>query len=103
MKPEHPTKFAQRMIARFGKAEAERSVAVLKKPDGMTDEQCGDLAIVRTIDPDGVRHTVSLWRGTWRDRLRFLLRGEMWIGVCAGGETQPPIYLDADRAKVLGK
>ncbi len=38
-------------------------------------------------------HIISCWTGTWRERLRFLVTGKMWVWIFAP-KTQPPILLD---------
>lgn len=62
----------------------------LQKPSNMTDEQCAPLAVFRDSQHNS---TVSCWRPTWGERLSILLFGRVWLGVHAGGETQPPVWL----------
>ena len=57
------------------------------KPDGMTDDECGSLPAY--VDDD---QSISCWRMSYRDRLRLLLSGRVWVGVLASGQ-QPPIWI----------
>lgn len=52
---------------------------------------------VKGVEPlpvraDG-RHCWSCWRLNWRERLRVLWRGEMWLGVAS--HQPPPVMLTA--------
>lgn len=60
----------------------------LKKPNNMTDEECGNLWIYRWDN-----QCMSLWTAPLWQRLKFLFHGHIWIGVNSG-QTQPPIWLD---------
>lgn len=40
---------------------------------------------------------VHCWRGTWRDRLRFLFTGKMWVHVLTFGKPLQPSSLRTDR------
>ena len=64
--------------------EANRN---LTQPDNMTDEECGSLWVYT----DG-NQCVSCWQLTWRQRLRLLFSGKIWLGVLSG-YTQPPVWL----------
>lgn len=77
MNPEH-----------FPQADTE-----LKKPDSMTDEQCGSLWVCKA--EEGV--CISLWRTSFWNRLKFLFHGNLWLGV-ASGDTQPPVWLDMTKS-----
>ena len=68
--------------------------AVLNKPPGMTDEECKPLPVFRD---KGRGVTISCWRMTWRDRLRAIFYGLIWVYVHSGGKTQPPIMLVSDK------
>lgn len=102
MKPEEPKMFVKRLSRMLG-GDVGDKVRVLSRPEDMTDEQCLPLSVISTVDSDGVRHTVSCWRATFRERIRFLLCGELWLGVCAGGVTQPPTFLVVGARKIFGK
>ncbi len=64
----------------------------LKKPDSMTDDECGSLWIYRQ---NGT--CISLWTTSFWERLKFLFHGNIWIGVLSGN-TQPPIWLDSTQS-----
>lgn len=64
---------------------------VLAKPPGMTDEECGELAILQLDDT-----CISCWTMNWRERLKALFTGRIWLGVLSG-RTQPPVYCAVDR------
>lgn len=53
-----------------------------------TTRDVGDLPVYR----DGL-HIISCWSGTWRDRLRFLLTGRVWLWVVAP-TTHAPIAIE---------
>lgn len=60
----------------------------LGKPESMTDEECSSLPVYN----DGMQ-SVSCWKcRSFKERIKFLFTGVMWLGVYAG-ETQPPVYL----------
>lgn len=63
----------------------------LQRPAGMSEEECQPLPVFR----DGER-CISCWRGTWLDRLRFLLTGRAWLQVWSGS-SQPPVYVGTER------
>lgn len=64
--------------------EANRN---LTKPDGM-EAECGDLWIYT----DGYR-CISCWKLSWKQRIKALFGGKVWLCVLSGG-TQPPVWLD---------
>ena len=64
-------------------------IKVLSKPDTMTDNECGSLAVWS----DG-QQCVSLWKPTLRERLSILFFGKVWLAVYSG-QTQPPVSLTA--------
>lgn len=63
----------------------------LLKPENMTDEECSSLWIYN----DG-RECVSCWRLTWKERIKALLFGKVWLGVLSGF-TQPPVWMVCDK------
>jgi len=38
---------------------------------------------------------ISVWQGTWRERLTFLLTGK--VVLCISGNAMPPVLLSADK------
>lgn len=65
----------------------------LTKPKDMTDAQCQTLP----IHNDG-EHCISLWKADWKERLRFLFTGEIWLWV-RSGMTQPPVKVSTTAPK----
>lgn len=74
----HPVKFV----------EANKN---LLKPSNMTDAECASLWVF-TND----QQCISRWQLSFRDRLRVLFYGHVWLSVYSG-HTQPPVRLDADK------
>jgi hypothetical protein len=68
----------------------------LLKPQGWTDEECGSLPVFT----DG-KVCISLWQMTWRERIKALLFGKVWLFVHSG-QTQPPVALMAEQ-EIFGK
>lgn len=59
------------------------------KPASMTDSECGSLPAYRN------RHQIiSCWRPTWKERLKILFTGSVWIGV--RGQSQPPMWASGE-------
>lgn len=63
----------------------------LIKPSNMTEKECSSLDVF--CDD---RQCISLWKATWRERLKFLLYGKIWVYVFSG-VTQPPIALSTNK------
>ena len=63
----------------------------LLRPAGMTEEECGNLYVWT----DG-QQCLSLWQMDWRERVKALWYGRIWLTVLSG-QTQPPVELSADR------
>ncbi len=64
----------------------KESTTTLGRPRSMTDEECGSLPVFR----DDHRF-VSCWKGDWKERLKFLFTGKVWLGVVTQGQ-QPPVW-----------
>ena len=45
----------------------------------------------------GGHQTVSCWRMTWRERLRVLLTGRVWLHVWG---RQPPVFVSGERPEL---
>lgn len=71
-------------------AQFKEANSTLRKPAGMSEEECGDLPVWT----DG-KLCVSLWRPSLRERLSVLLFGRVWLFVL--GYTQPPVTLEGKR------
>lgn len=59
---------------------------VLGKPESMTDEECGKLAVFY----NGEQY-VSCWKPTQDDLARLNLGEPVWLGIYSQGH--PPVYL----------
>lgn len=42
------------------------------------------------------KQCISCWKLSWKQRLKALLFGKVWLSVLSGG-TQPPVWLDCDK------
>ena len=60
---------------------------VFNKPESMTDDECESLPV-----HVGNGQIISCWKGSWIDRITFLLTGKMWLGVYSE-KSQPPVWL----------
>ena len=69
----------------------KEATKVLRKPDSMTDEECGSLAVFS----DGVQ-CVSCWKMTFKERLMALLFGKVWL-IVLSGYTQPPVSVRCEK------
>lgn len=69
----------------------DESNAVLGRPDGVTDEQCGPLSIAYARQPDGIPNVVSCWKLTREELDEINRTGRVWIGVL--GEGMPAIWV----------
>lgn len=63
----------------------------LLKPENMTDEECSSLWVYN----DGMP-CVSCWRLTWKERLKALFFGRVWLAVLSR-ESQLPVWLFCDK------
>lgn len=70
----------------------------LKKPESMTDSECGSLWVHQTKDGQ----CISLWTAPFWTRLKFLFHGNLWLGVLSGS-SQPPVWLDITKTVFLDK
>ena len=64
---------------------------VLRKPENMTDEECGSLPVYT----DGI-HCVSCWKMSLKERLAAVLFGKVWL-IVISGQTQPPVSLSCQK------
>lgn len=68
----------------------------LLKPHNMTDAECSSLWVYT----DGMQ-CISCWKLSWKQRLKALLFGKVWLSV-RSGVTQPPVWLDCDKTVFEG-
>lgn len=64
-----------------------QSTKVLQKPEKMLDTDCQPLPIWS----DG-KECVSCWKPTFKERVRILFTGKVWLSVLSG-RTQPPVFI----------
>jgi hypothetical protein len=64
---------------------------VLRRPEGMTEKECGDLH----VHNDG-HYSLSCWNMTLKERLSALFFGKAWLWVMSG-HTQPPVALEVTK------
>lgn len=64
-----------------------QSTKVLQKPGTMLDSECQSLPIWN----DG-KECISCWRASFKERVRILLTGKVWLSVLSG-RTQPPVFV----------
>lgn len=63
----------------------------LLKPNNMTDEECKSLWVYTDN-----QQCISCWKMTFKQRIKALLFGKVWLSVYSG-QTQPPVWLDCDK------
>lgn len=63
----------------------------LLKPTNMTDAECSSLWVY-----SDARECISCWHMSWKQRIKALLWGNVWLSVLSGN-TQPPVWLDCDK------
>ena len=73
--------------------EANRN---LSKPPSMTDAECSSLWVYS----DGIQ-CISCWKMSWKQRIKALLFGKVWLSVLSGS-TQPPVWIDCDKTVFEG-
>jgi len=64
---------------------------ILNRPADMTEEECGALLVFTDGD-----QCISCWAMSFRQRLKVLFFGRIWLGVLSGN-TQPPVWLSCER------
>lgn len=69
----------------------KEATVVLRKPENMTDEECGSLPVYT----DGI-HCVSCWKMSLKERIAALLFGKVWL-IIMSGHTQPPVLLSCEK------
>lgn len=68
----------------------------LLRPNNMTAEECSSLWVYT----DG-KQCISCWKLSWKQRIKALLFGKVWLSVLSGS-TQPPVWLDCDKTVFEG-
>lgn len=72
-------------------ASFEESNAFLGAPEGMTEEECSALSILRTIDSNDNPVVISCWKLTQDELKEINETGRVWLGIM--GHTMPPAYI----------
>jgi len=67
--------------------EFKEQTKVLRKPQNMTDAECGSLPVFNDS-----KQSISCWRANIIERVKFIFSGRVWLGVYSG-QTQPPVWL----------
>lgn len=67
---------------------------VFKKPNGFTDEQCGDLPTFMGTGPDGVAVIISCWALTKEDIEAINQNGVIYLTIVGIG--MPPVSLGTE-------
>jgi hypothetical protein len=63
----------------------------LLKPYSMTEDECGPLSV---FSDD--KQCISCWKMSWKQRIKALIYGRVWLSVYSGN-TQPPVWLLCDK------
>lgn len=63
----------------------------LGKPSNMTDEECIPLPVWNGDE----KTCISCWKASFKQRVKFLFTGKMWVGIYSG-QTQPPVWITPD-------
>lgn len=67
-----------------------QSTKVLQRPSTMTESECQSLPVWN----DG-KQCVSCWKLSFKERIKVLFHGKVWLGVLSG-KTQPPVFLSGE-------
>lgn len=66
---------------------------VFTKPEGWTDDQCGDLPVWKGNTPDGPI-IISCWKLSPEELATIQATGVVWLHIIGGG--MPPVYVGAE-------
>lgn len=58
-----------------------------KPVDWTGPEECLDLPAY-----DNGKQLITCWKGTWKDRIRYLFTGQIWLWIWA--KVPPPVAID---------
>lgn len=67
-----------------------QSTKVLQRPSTMAEDECQSLPVWG----DG-KQCVSCWKATFKERVKILFTGKVWLGVLSG-RTQPPVFMSGE-------
>lgn len=68
------------------------SNTLLARPEGMTEEECYDLSVCRTIMENGTPVVISCWELTPDEIATIIGTKKIWLWII--GKTHPPVILD---------
>lgn len=68
----------------------KQSTKVLQRPSTMAESECQSLPVWS----DG-KQCVSCWKLSFKERIKVLFHGKVWLGVLSG-KTQPPVFLSGE-------
>lgn len=73
----------------------DESNAVLSRPVGTTDDECGPLSICRTNLKDGNPVVISCWKFTKEEIEEIVKTGRVWLMLW--GVTMPPAFISGQK------
>lgn len=79
--------FLHQYIVTMKPKKFTESNCVLERPKEMTEDECGRLPIWTDGDM-----CISCWGVPFIERIKILLRGQVWLGV-KSGNTMPPVFV----------
>lgn len=59
------------------------------------------LPAFRNINPNGMGEVISCWKLSFRERLRLLFTGKLWVSLCMFGKPLTPSYFTTKKSDVL--
>lgn len=77
----------------------EGSNFTYKKPEGMSDDQCGDLPVFRGTDPAGTPVIISCWTFSYEDLQEIAKTGRIYLSIV--GNAMPPVSLFTEKPEIL--
>ena len=78
-------------------SEATKTLTEPVEWDSTARGSCGGLPVFN----DG-EESISCWKATWRERIKILLTGRLWLRVVSGS-SQPPVAVQVDSPWVTGR
>jgi len=71
----------------------------LSKPNGMSDEECAPLSILRVVTQNGAPMVVSCWKMTQEELDEVKKTGRVWLAIY--GLSMPPAALYGEKPFVV--
>lgn len=66
---------------------------------GKGQEEYQPLPALKKNTPNG--ELIACWKGTWRERLRFLVTGRMWVSLLTFNQKVTPSFLTTIKSEVI--